>query len=132
MTGTRRGILVAAIVVLVVGYLVAGAFSSGAVYYLTVEELQARGAGEGRPVRVSGYVAPGSVDWQPERLLLRFRLQAREDGGPAVPVVYRGARPDLLAERVQVIVEGRVADGVLVARQVLVKCPSKYEPAAGS
>lgn len=132
MTATRRWILVAAIVVLVVGYLVAGAFSAGAVYYLTVEELLARGAEAGRPVRVSGYVAPGSVDWQPQRLQLRFRLQATEEGGPAIPVVYRGTRPDLLTDRVQVIVEGRLAGGVLVARQVLVKCPSKYEPAPGS
>lgn len=117
--------------VLLFGYLVASAFGAGTVYYLTVDELLARGAAAGgRPVRVAGFVAPGTVQWRPAELDLRFRLQASQDGGRSVAVEYRGTRPDLLADRVEVIVEGRLRpDGVLEARQVLVKCPSKYEAA---
>lgn len=131
MRGRGRWVILVGTVVLAVAYLMSSAFSAGFVYYLTVEELLARAPEvTGRFARVAGFVAPGSVDWQPSGLSLRFTLQAREQGGPAVPVVYRGPRPDLLADRVEVIVEGRLdPSGVLVARQLLVKCPSKYEAA---
>lgn len=131
MRGRLRWGLVIAVTVLVIGYLMSSAFGAGAMYYVTVEEYLAQADDlEGRFVRVNGFVAPGSVDWRPTQVLLRFNLQASEGGGPVLPVVYRGVRPDLLADGVEVIVEGRPdASGQLVASQVLVKCPSKYEPA---
>lgn len=131
MGSRTRWAILAGTVVLAVAYLMSSAFSAGFVYYLTVEELLARAPEVvGRPARVQGFVAPGTVDWRPAELSLRFALQAGEQGGPSIPVVYRGPRPDLLADRVEVIVEGRLdPSGVLVARQVLVKCPSKYEAA---
>lgn len=45
----------------------------------------------------------------------------------AIPVVYNRVKPDLLADDVEVVVEGTLVDGVFQARKVLVKCPSKYE-----
>lgn len=47
--------------------------------------------------------------------------------GHALPVVYNRVKPDLLADEVEVVVEGTMVDGVFQARKVLVKCPSKYE-----
>lgn len=58
---------------------------------------------------------------------LRFRV--RDIGGSAtVPVVYRGAVPDLFAPGRHIFVSGRLRDGVFVATpgSLVTKCPSKY------
>lgn len=130
MSRKARWAVAAGAAVLALGSLVATAFGAGVVYYLTVEELQAHSDElAGRSVRVAGYVAPGSLERPALGLEMRFRLQPRPGEGTAIPVVYRGTPPDLMAEGVEVIAEGRWQEGVLYARQVLVKCPSKYEAA---
>ena len=64
---------------------------------------------------------------------LRFHLRDR-DGTAAVPVVYRGSVPDLFKPGREVVVQGRLVNGMFVAaRDTLVtKCPSKYAPAKKS
>ncbi|MFO7245355.1 MAG: cytochrome c maturation protein CcmE [Thermaerobacter sp.] len=132
MTLRTRLALVGGVVVLVVAYLMVSGFSAGKVYYHTVDEFAAQqDALEGQFVRVSGVVLPGTVDWQPTQVRLEFTLGSAEGGQAAVPVVYDRVKPDLLADDVPVVVEGRMgADGVFHAERVLVKCPSKYEAAA--
>lgn len=60
---------------------------------------------------------------------VRFRVRDI-DGTATVPVVYRGAVPDLFAPGREVYVRGRFADGVFVAEEdsLVTKCPSKYAP----
>jgi cytochrome c-type biogenesis protein CcmE len=61
---------------------------------------------------------------------LRFRVG--EIGGSAsVPVVYRGSVPDMFKTGRHVVVDGRYAHGVFVAKHdtLVTKCPSKYAPA---
>ena len=64
---------------------------------------------------------------------LRFRLRDI-DGEATVPVVYRGTVPPLFRERRQIVVDGRLRNGVFVADEdsLVTKCPSKYsaEPAS--
>jgi cytochrome c-type biogenesis protein CcmE len=64
---------------------------------------------------------------------LRFHLRDR-DGTAAVPVVYHGSVPDLFKPGREVVVQGRLVNGMFVAaRDTLVtKCPSKYAPAKKS
>ena len=60
---------------------------------------------------------------------LRFRL--RDVRGTAlVPVVYRGTVPDLFRTGRDVVVDGRLRNGVFVAvpDTLVTKCPSKYSP----
>jgi cytochrome c-type biogenesis protein CcmE len=60
---------------------------------------------------------------------LHFRL--RDPKGPAtVPVVYTGSVPDLFKTGREVVVDGKLRNGVLVAvpNSLVTKCPSKYSP----
>ena len=108
-------------------YLIGSSFGGSAAYYLTVGELQAQGAAEDRQVRVSGQVVEGSVAYDPQNLLLTFQLA---DPTGALPVAYKGVRPDMFQEGAEAVVEGRyLADGRFQAANLLLKCPSKYEEA---
>ena len=60
---------------------------------------------------------------------LRFSLRDVK-GATAVPVVYKGTVPDLFRTGRDVVVDGRLRDGVFVAvpNTLVTKCPSKYSP----
>jgi cytochrome c-type biogenesis protein CcmE len=60
---------------------------------------------------------------------LRFRLRDVR-GLATVPVVYTGSVPDLFRPGRDVVLEGRLANGVFVAipGTLVTKCPSKYTP----
>jgi len=129
MSRKKTKFIVGAFVVLIlVGYLVYAGMKGSTLYYMTVSELKAKGAGiyeEG--VRISGNVETGSVQWNPETLTLQFVMT---DGNERVNAVYRGGMPDMFTEGGPVVIEGRyTSDGVFRATQLFAKCPSKYEPA---
>jgi cytochrome c-type biogenesis protein CcmE len=60
---------------------------------------------------------------------LRFRLRDVK-GTMTVPVVYKGSVPDLMGAGRDVVVDGRMRNGVFVAvpDTLVTKCPSKYSP----
>ncbi|TML17025.1 MAG: cytochrome c maturation protein CcmE [Actinobacteria bacterium] len=60
---------------------------------------------------------------------LRFRLRDVK-GTALVPVVYTGTVPDLFRTGRDVVVDGRMRNGVFVAvpNTLVTKCPSKYSP----
>jgi cytochrome c-type biogenesis protein CcmE len=120
-------VIAGGVLALAIGYLVLTGMQSTAVYYLTVGELKSNGASAiGRPVRVAGNVAPGSVEKTNGGLALQFLVQ---DESGTFPVVYKGGPvPDIFGEEVQVVVEGKVQpDGTFAADTLLAKCPSKFE-----
>jgi cytochrome c-type biogenesis protein CcmE len=55
-------------------------------------------------------------------------------GTATVPVVYEGTVPDLFRSGRDVVVDGRLRNGVFVAvpGSLLTKCPSKYAPKSGN
>jgi cytochrome c-type biogenesis protein CcmE len=131
-TSVRAGILSArngkwllgiAIVVVAAAYL-ALSTARGSAYYLTVDELEKQGP-SARTVRVAGVIKPESIAWDARGLNLSFDIT---DSGGVLNVTYHGARPDMLRDGAEVVVEGKyVASGKFEARQLLLKCPSKYE-----
>jgi cytochrome c-type biogenesis protein CcmE len=60
---------------------------------------------------------------------LRFRV-GDIGGSTSVSVVYRGSVPDMFKTGRHVVVDGRYANGVFVAKpdSLVTKCPSKYSP----
>jgi cytochrome c-type biogenesis protein CcmE len=58
-----------------------------------------------------------------------FRLRDVK-GTAEVPVVYKGTVPDLFRTGRDVVVDGRLRNGVFVAvpNTLVTKCPSKYSP----
>ncbi|ADG07304.1 cytochrome c maturation protein CcmE [Kyrpidia tusciae] len=126
---TRTKAVAALIVVLaVIGGLIWVGVTRAASYYLTVDEAAAKGqALIGRSLKVSGNIAPDSVQWNPDTLTLAFRIQGT-DPSHTMPVLYHGVKPSDFSNGWPVVAEGKLgSDGVLHADQLLVKCPSKYE-----
>lgn len=144
----------AGVIVLAVATLIYSAVRETSAYFITVDEYaKSAGAHAGRQLRLAGRVSQGSVKWNPTTLDLEFLIQAippkeaaenairhssgtkslvvvspDAEGTPAtLPVRYNGILPDMFAADRDVIVEGKVENGVFHAKTLLTTCPSKYE-----
>jgi len=119
-------IVATSVIVASVAFLVVTAMGNTAVYYLTVSELRAAGPSVyNQPVRVAGNVVPGSIQRDPTTLLVHFQAA---DASGSIPVIYKGVLPDIFADNVEVVVEGKYSqDGTFSAGTLLAKCPSKFE-----
>ena len=95
-------------------------------YYHTISELSTMKQGELRQrMRVSGYVAQGTIQHLPGRVDFVLVEENRK-----LPVSYTGTAPlpDTFKDDAQALVEGRLGtDGKFTAEQVQAKCASKYE-----
>ena len=60
---------------------------------------------------------------------LRFKLRDVK-GTTTVPIMYKGSVPDLFRSGRDVVVDGKLRNGVFVAvpDTLVTKCPSKYQP----
>ena len=79
----------------------------------------------GRSYELTGKVVDGSVKRQGDEL--RFAIRDR-DGSASVPVQYAGVVPDPFREGREVIVSGRLENGLFAAERdsLVTKCPSKF------
>jgi cytochrome c-type biogenesis protein CcmE len=144
----------ASVIVLAVATLIYSAVRETSAYFITVDEYaKTADAHAGKQLRLAGRVSDGTVKWDPKTLDLEFLIRpippkaaaehAVADGGEAgavkttaaaadaavvtLPVRYNGILPDMFAADRDVIVEGKVENGVFHARTLLTTCPSKYE-----
>ena len=131
--GGRRAWAVIALVIVLgaFGYLLYGGLDRNIVYFLTPQELLAKGTrAQDVPVRLGGQVVPGSVVWNAETLDLRFRVT---DGTRDVAVHSTGAPPQMFRDGMGVVVEGRYGrDGIFQSSNLMVKHSNEYRaPAEG-
>lgn len=100
------------------------------VYYLTVKEAMAQAPK--RPIRISGDVVPGSVHYDAKNFLLTFKIED-EKTCDQMDVVYKGVAPDTFKDGMQIVATGQYEpeSRTLNSSDLLVKCPSKYQPASG-
>ena len=134
-------------------YLIISSTRASAQYFLTVDELNAKGEQSlGRELRISGAVIGDTIEYDPEALTLKFTVahipgdnkEIETLGGLAavlhqavvdpnrsrLQVVYNDVKPDLLRDEAQAIMTGRLGeDGIFYADELLLKCPTKYEEA---
>ncbi len=98
-------------------------------YYITVDELLARGnAGEGAMVRLGGSIVPGTIQFDGKSATFRFRI--RGEGQSEIAVEYRGRVPNVFRDNARAIVEGTLdPDGVFHAHTLMVRCPHEYAAA---
>src|SRR6267142_891239 len=102
--------------------LVLMAFQKNLVFFFTPSQVAANEAPQGRTFRIGGMVVAGSL--KREGVDVRFT-----DTAKAIPVVYRGALPDLFREGRGVVAQGQLGpDGVFHAREVLAKHDENYMP----
>ena len=108
------------------GYMVCGGLGRNLVYFLAPSEyLQDQARYQNRPVRLGGLVKPGTVQYDKDRLELRFVLT---DGVAEVPVLHKGTPPGMFKEGQGVVVEGRFQEGVFQGTNLLVKHSETYQP----
>lgn len=143
------GILILGAVV----FLIWTSTAASAEYFLTIDELNAKGSGVvDKNLRVSGAVIGDSIQYDAQSLTLSFEvahvpadnLAIESEGGLAevlhqavldpsrarMKVVYVGPRPDLLRNEAQAIMTGHLGqDGTFYAEELLLKCPTRYEEA---
>ncbi|MBM4426026.1 MAG: cytochrome c maturation protein CcmE [Chloroflexi bacterium] len=134
-------------------YLIASSTQANAEYFMTVDELIADGDNAyGKSLRLSGAVIGDTVQYDPETLTLTFEIahvtgdnkEIERQGGLAlvlfqavndptrqrVKIQYVGPKPDLLRSEAQAIVTGKLnEDGVFIAEELLLKCPTRYDEA---
>lgn len=146
-------ILGGALILAAVVYLIVSSTQASAQYFMTIEELNAKGKSViGKNVRVSGAVLGESIQYDPQSLTLRFTVahvtadnrEIEAQGGlaevlyqatidpnrPRIQVVYHGPKPDLLRNEAQAIMTGKMGeDGIFYAEELLLKCPTRYEEA---
>ncbi len=144
------GMLVIAAAVI---YLIVSSTQASAEYFLTVDEVLTRQEElAGKNIRVSGVVLGDSIHYDPDNLILSFTIAhiagdnasieragglaaalheaATDPGRNTINVVYKGVKPDLMKNEAQAILTGSLgSDGSFVAKEVLMKCPTKYEQA---
>jgi cytochrome c-type biogenesis protein CcmE len=143
------GILILGAVV----FLIWTSTAASAEYFLTIDEVNAKGSGViDKNLRVSGAVIGDSIQYDAQSLTLSFEvahvpadnLAIETEGGLAevlhqavldpsrarIKVVYVGPKPDLLRNEAQAIMTGHMGqDGVFYAEELLLKCPTRYEEA---
>jgi cytochrome c-type biogenesis protein CcmE len=116
------GLGVAALGIAVV--LVLMAFQRNLVFFFTPSQVVANEAPQGRTFRIGGMVVPGSL----KRTGVEVQFVVT-DTAKNLPVVYKGALPDLFREGKGVVAQGQLgADGVFRAREVLAKHDENYMP----
>ena len=123
----KRYLIGGLILIIVVAYLIYLSFGSSVSYYVTVSEFFARGTElHDTNVRVAGKVADSPVDWNAQDLEFRFTIT---EGDDTMTVIYQGAKPSGFKAGSNILVEGKYhSDGIFRASQLILKCPSKYEP----
>ncbi len=126
MSSTMKFLIGGAVVVVVIGVLIATSFSGSTSDYLTVAEVRALGPDQTRNARVAGEIVPDSVQWNTREVHLTFEI-ADETGQLAIS--YYGPQPDMLVDAVEAVAIGKYdpANQVFEAEELLMKCPSKYE-----
>ena len=104
--------------------LVLTAFQKNLVFFFTPSQVAANEAPQGKTFRIGGMVLEGSV--KRDGVDVHFSVT---DTAKAIPVVYRGALPDLFREGKGVVAQGQLgSDGVFRAREVLAKHDENYMP----
>jgi cytochrome c-type biogenesis protein CcmE len=114
------------VIALAVAYLVTMGLQGTTVYFLTVSELQAKGASaQNQMFRVSGNLVPGTLARDSSGLGIQFLIA--DPTSTPLPVVYRGGQvPDIIGDNIEIVAEGKLdAHGTFTATNVLAKCPSR-------
>lgn len=133
------------LMLIAVVYLIISGTTSGAQYFMTIDDLLSNPEYVGTTVRMSGAVIGDTIDYDKSTLSLDFTVanipvdatdlafalhQAVSDPNAARLQVHldNEVMPDLLQHEAQAILTGKLGDdGVFYATELLLKCPSRYE-----
>jgi cytochrome c-type biogenesis protein CcmE len=78
-------------------------------------------------VQIIGQVVPGETEYDLQNQ--RFLFSLKDPQGDKLKIVFNGVKPANFEQATNVVAIGKYQDGVFLADQILVKCPSKYQGA---
>lgn len=116
----KTGAIVSVVVTVLALAGVTMAFLSAASPYVTLAEARTT---SGDRLYLAGDMVKGSLRGN----VRSQRFSLKDANGEVVEIVYDGAPPSNLAEATRVVAIGKLDGGAFRARDLLVKCPSKYE-----
>jgi cytochrome c-type biogenesis protein CcmE len=119
----KKSYVIGGVVIVLAMAMAMYSFKSTLTSYVSVSEAKA----SKRPVQVAGIVVEGTDRYDLKNNNLLFTL--REDGGDEIKVEYDGPRPGSFDNVNKVVAIGKYEPEkkVFLARELLVKCPTKYE-----
>ncbi len=112
------------IVVCLLGSLIA--FSDSVAQHTTIEMAK---KSPGKTVQIPGNIVKDSVRYDGNKGQLSFTIVDAKDAASAVKIVYSEPKPENFDTATKVEAIGEFKNGVFVAKNLLVKCPSKYNDA---
>ena len=128
------GFVIGGVVILAAfGFIAWGGIKDNLIYFISPHELLAmENKAYGRPWRLGGQVAPGSVVWDADRNGLQFRLH--DVTGPDIEVRSRTIPSAMFRDGIGVVVEGKLVNeqgrAVFHATNLMVKHSNEYKPPA--
>ena len=126
MKPRHKRLLIVGLVLAVIGAaaaLILNAFQSNLVFFFSPSQIASKEAPIGRTFRLGGLVVAGSV--KRDGVAVNFEVT---DTAKSVPVHFEGILPDLFKEGKGVVAQGKLQDGVFVAKDVLAKHDENYMP----
>ena len=57
----------------------------------------------------------------------KFRFKLKDENGEVLQVIFDGAKPGNFDQATHVVCIGKYENGIFHAKDILVKCPSKYQ-----
>ncbi len=113
-------------IALAVVYLIYAGIQNTSAYFLTVDELHAKGKTiENRMVRVTGHVDGETIEFNNRDLILTFDITS--ETGERMHTTFNGPKPDQMRHDAEAILEGKYDGEVFMAQSLLLKCPSRYD-----
>ncbi len=123
--------IIGAIIIVVFLAWGASAFLKTTVQYVSLDEA----IKSHRTVQVMGKIDFAAVSYNSDKKRLEFAVfdaEAKDTvAAPRMPVMYYGVVPGNFDQAKSVVLKGKTENGVFVAEQMLVKCPSKYQGEGG-
>lgn len=112
--------IIGGLIIVAFGYYAITSFDSSITPYVSIEEA----IESGTTVQVKGTRA-NSGTFDVENNVFTFTLE--DEKGLKIDVIYDGAKPGNFDQATEVVCQGQYIEGKFHAKNILVKCPSKYQ-----
>jgi cytochrome c-type biogenesis protein CcmE len=117
--------IVGAVIIIAFAVWGVSSFLTTTIKYVSIEDVPATD----RTIQVMGAIDFDTVEFDTDNSRLIFDITDPDDRNAVnrLRIVYTGIVPGNFDQATSVVVKGRYRDGALIADQLYVKCPSKYQ-----
>ncbi len=119
----KKGYVIGAIIIFATVLWVFDSFKSSLTAYVKIDEARL----SRNPVQVAGAIVPQSKKFNTKKTLIEFTII--DENGDELLIHYKGVKPANFENAERVVVTGKydTPTKTFIARELLVKCPTKYQ-----